>query len=68
MDGPRDSKRGKASWLLFKGRDAEARKPGAPALAESEPRSVLTGRDLAEIARDEDRAWSSEASPGITRR
>jgi len=59
---PRDSERGRSSWLFFKGRDAEAREPGAPAVTESEPRSVLTGRDLDEIARDKDRVWSSEAS------
>jgi bifunctional non-homologous end joining protein LigD len=55
----RAADRGKSSWLLFKGRDAEARSGGAP-VTDAEPRSVATGRDMDEVARDADRVWSSE--------
>ncbi len=45
-----------SDWLLFKGRDEDARPPDAPAVTEAEPRSVLTGRDLDDVSRDKDRA------------
>ncbi len=45
-------KPGKSDWLLFKGRDDEARASGAPSVTESETRSVTTGREMDEIARD----------------
>jgi len=50
----------KPSWLLIKGRDSSARDENAPEITEEEPQSVLTGRDLEEVARDADRVWSSE--------
>ena len=58
---PHGDGRGRSSWLFFKGRDAEAREPGAPPVTESEPQSVLTGRDMDEIARDRDSVWSGDA-------
>src|SRR5262245_27903607 len=51
--------RGKASWLLIKGRDEQARAPGAPPIVESAPRSVLTGRDIESVRNASDRVWSS---------
>jgi len=39
----------KRAWLLFKATDDEAR-PGDSSLLEEQPNSVLTGRDLSEIA------------------
>jgi bifunctional non-homologous end joining protein LigD len=51
--------RPKSDWLLFKGRDEEARSPDAPAVTDAEPRSVLSGRDLDDVSRDKDRVWSS---------
>jgi len=56
---PRPSDRGKASWLLIKGRDAEARKPGTPDVVETARRSAVTGREMDEIAAAADRVWSS---------
>src|SRR4029453_5788699 len=53
---PRD--RGRAHWLLIKSRDAEARSDD---VTERETASVLTGRDLDEIARAGDRVWSSRS-------
>jgi bifunctional non-homologous end joining protein LigD len=45
--------RNRASWLLIKGRDAQARPSGDAPVVESETRSVLTGRGLDEVAREE---------------
>jgi bifunctional non-homologous end joining protein LigD len=61
LRGRNGSKAGKSDWLIFKGRDAEARASGAPSVTDSETRSVVTGRDMDEIARDKDRVWSSES-------
>jgi len=49
----------KPSWLLIKARDPAARKKGEPEITEDAPRSVSTGRDLAEIAAESDRVWDS---------
>jgi DNA ligase D-like protein (predicted 3'-phosphoesterase) len=38
------------SWLLIKSEDAAARPPGAPDILEEQPRSVLTGRSVEDIA------------------
>lgn len=56
---PRASDRGKAAWLLIKGRDAEASSADAPPITESARKSTLTGRELDEVAHDADRVWSS---------
>jgi bifunctional non-homologous end joining protein LigD len=56
----RSGDRGKASWLLIKGRDGEARPANAPAIVDTEPLSVLTGRDIANVKRKSDRVWSSK--------
>jgi bifunctional non-homologous end joining protein LigD len=52
--------RRKPSWLLIKGRDEEARDASAPPITEIAPASVLSGRDVGDVARDADRVWSSE--------
>jgi bifunctional non-homologous end joining protein LigD len=55
----RASTRGKASWLLIKGRDEQARPATAGSVVVIEPESVLTGRRVEEVAREADRVWSS---------
>ena len=55
----RESDRGKASWLLIKGRDAQARPATAASVVTTESRSVLTGREVGEVAREANRVWSS---------
>jgi bifunctional non-homologous end joining protein LigD len=55
----RASDRGRASWLLIKGRDAEARPATSGAVVATEPKSVISGRKLDEVAQDADRVWSS---------
>ncbi|MGH7137162.1 MAG: DNA polymerase ligase N-terminal domain-containing protein, partial [Pirellulales bacterium] len=47
------------NWLLIKERDETARPLDEYDVTEAEPASVATGRTLAEIARDNDRVWSS---------
>jgi bifunctional non-homologous end joining protein LigD len=47
------------AWLLFKSDDEAARFAGAPDILQEMPVSAATGRDMAEIARDHDRVWSS---------
>ncbi len=56
---PRERDRGKSSWLIFKGRDAEARRFEAPSVIESEPRSVVTGRAWASFERSRRRLTES---------
>ena len=48
------------AWLLFKSDDAAARPEGAPDILEEMPRSAATGRTMEEIAREQDRVWSSK--------
>jgi len=52
------------SWLLIKERDAEARSGRAADIVELEPRSVLSGRTLEEIAAAADRVWHSGREGG----
>lgn len=62
--------KGKASerkWLLFKSNDAAAR-PGSDAeLLESQPLSVASGRDLAQIAADPDHVWTSKPAHNVAK-
>ena len=63
--GDRGDEREREQWLLIKRRDAEAA-PGVSLLHER-PRSVLSGRDLAEVARDPGaRRWRGRG--GLERR
>jgi len=47
------------AWLLFKSEDEASRGADAPDILEEMPRSAATGRDIEEIAREQDRVWSS---------
>ncbi len=47
------------AWLLFKSDDEAARAEDAPDVLTDMPRSAVTGRDIEEIAREQDRVWSS---------
>ncbi|HKP25040.1 MAG TPA: DNA ligase D [Dongiaceae bacterium] len=47
------------AWLLFKSEDEAARSVDAPDILQEMPASAATGRDIAEIAADHDRVWSS---------
>src|SRR5262245_539380 len=56
------------AWLLFKS-DDEASRPGdAPDILEEMPRSAATGRDMDEIAREQDRIWSSKQGGELKRK
>ena len=48
----------KESWLLIKRRDAHAVEGGAP-IVEQEPRSVISGRRVDEVARRPETVWRS---------
>ena len=48
------------AWLLFKSDDAEARSAEAPDILEEMPLSAASSRTMDEIARDQDRVWSSK--------
>jgi bifunctional non-homologous end joining protein LigD len=57
---------GKPNWLLIKEHDDFERPPEAPAITDEEPRSVITGRTMEQIAANEDHVWNSKetAKPG----
>jgi bifunctional non-homologous end joining protein LigD len=58
-------------WLLFKSDDEAARSPSEPDIVEEMPLSAATGRSMDEVARDQDRIWSSsegEITPKTPRR
>lgn len=48
------------AWLLFKSDDEASRPADAPDVLVDMPRSAATGRDIDEIAREQDRVWSSK--------
>jgi bifunctional non-homologous end joining protein LigD len=54
----------KPGWLLIKSRDAAAREPEAEEVTEERPRSVVTGRGLAEVAAAADRVWETGDAAG----
>jgi bifunctional non-homologous end joining protein LigD len=54
--GEKDDSR---NWLLVKEKDGEARSNGAGEITATATKSVTTGRELEEIARDQDRVWHS---------
>ena len=56
------------AWLLFKSDDEAARPAGAPDILDEMPRSATTGRDIDEIAREQDRVWSSRHGGELTKR
>ena len=50
----------KPAWLLIKEHDDFERSSDEPAVTEAEPDSVVTGRDLEQIAHSEDHVWNSK--------
>ena len=54
----------KPNWLLIKEHDEFERPEGAPSVTETEDRSVVTGRTMEEIARQEDHVWNSKETAG----
>ena len=50
----------KPNWLLIKEHDKFERTPDDPAITEAEPNSVVTGRDIEQIAHSEDHVWNSK--------
>jgi bifunctional non-homologous end joining protein LigD len=50
----------KPNWLLIKEHDEFERKSDGPSVTEEEPNSVVTGRSLEEIAKNEDHVWNSK--------
>jgi bifunctional non-homologous end joining protein LigD len=59
MGGKAASER-KPNWLLIKEHDDFEQPPDKPAITESEPDSVVTGRSLDQIAKSEDHVWNSK--------
>jgi len=50
----------KPNWLLIKEHDDFERTSDEPSVTEAEPNSVVTGRDLEQIAHSEDHVWNSK--------
>ena len=50
----------KPNWLLIKEHDDFERSADEAAIVEAEPNSVVTGRDLEQIAHSEDHVWNSK--------
>jgi bifunctional non-homologous end joining protein LigD len=50
----------KPNWLLIKEHDEFERPSDAPSVTDQEPNSVVTGRSLEEIAKNEDHVWNSK--------
>jgi bifunctional non-homologous end joining protein LigD len=50
----------KPNWLLIKEHDEFERKSDDPDITDEEPDSVVTGRSLEEIAKNEDHVWNSK--------
>jgi bifunctional non-homologous end joining protein LigD len=59
MGGKAASER-KPNWLLIKEHDEFERPPDAPSVTDEEFRSVVTGRDMDQIAHAEDHVWNSK--------
>ncbi len=58
--GGRAANESKPNWLLIKEHDGQERNDdSAPAIIDSAPNSVVTGRDLATIAEADDHVWES---------
>ncbi|WP_260704993.1 DNA ligase D [Edaphobacter flagellatus] len=58
--GGKWAKEKKPNWLLIKEHDEYERPQDAPPITEEEPDSVVTGRTMDEIARNEDHVWNSK--------
>jgi bifunctional non-homologous end joining protein LigD len=57
--GGKAAQESKPNWLLIKEHDEYERTPDDPPIVEEAPNSVITHRDLDEIARDADHVWDS---------
>ncbi len=62
--GGRAATERKPNWLLIKEHDEFERPAGAEAVTEAESKSVVTGRDLEQIAKSEDHVWNSKETAG----
>jgi bifunctional non-homologous end joining protein LigD len=60
--GGRAAKEAKPNWLLIKEHDEYERSAEEEPIAESEPDSVVTGRDIEAIGAQEDHVWQSKES------
>lgn len=60
--GGRAAKEAKPNWLLIKEHDEYERSADEEPITESEPDSVVTGRDIEAIAAQEDHVWQSKES------
>lgn len=60
--GGRAAHEAKPNWLLIKEHDEYERGADDEPITESEPNSVVTGRDLEEIGAQEDHVWQSKAT------
>ncbi len=58
--GGRAASESKPNWLLIKEHDEFERPPEDEPITESAPNSVVTGRSLEEIAKQEDHVWNSK--------
>lgn len=54
----------KPNWLLIKEHDEFERARDAVAVTEAESKSVVTGRDIEQIAKQEDHVWNSKETAG----
>jgi bifunctional non-homologous end joining protein LigD len=58
--GGKAANESKPNWLLIKEHDDFERKSEDPSITEAEPNSVITGRSIEEIAKNEDHVWNSK--------
>ena len=63
----REARDAEKTWLLIKERDAAIRPLARYDVTEARPESVVSGRELEEIARDKDRVWHSTVVEGKSR-
>ncbi len=59
--GGKAARESKPNWLLIKEHDEFERTPKAKCITEEAPDSVVTGRDLTQIAAAEDHVWDSSS-------
>lgn len=58
--GGKAARESKPNWLLIKEHDDYERASDVPAVTVAEPNSIVTGRDLDEIANSQDHVWNSK--------
>ena len=64
MHGKSGGSESKPNWLLIKEHDEFERPANEPSVTDAEPKSVVTGRTMEEIARSEDHVWNSKETAG----